>query len=281
MNGAIRRARSLGRLIVKPLNRKDTEMVNKGLKRQILNHPATRKIYEAVRDAYRKAHARRKCARLRRYGCEILSKVEGALKDSGMAYFIDYGTLLGFAREHDFIRHDDDIDYTVLAETGTLKDVYERISRLPGFAFSHAFEFRGQITELTYTYRGIDVDFFFAYPHGREGRHFTPFYQRFSEGVAYPDATSWSAYGQDRLVSGNMIRRDFLSLTVSVPENYEHVLRESYGTWRVPVVGWNGKAKDYGQIPIVRLHDLSREVGEQRVREIGDRVDASRFEDLT
>lgn len=253
-------------------------MVNKSLKRRILNHPATRRVYEIVRNAYVKFRAGRKCARLRRHGCEILSEVESALRDSGLSYFIDYGTLLGFAREHAFIRHDDDIDYTVLAETGTPKEVYDRISRLSGFSFSHAFEFRGQITELTFKFREIEVDFFFAYPHGTHGGHFCSAYDRYAT-VAYPSPSDWSAYGMERSLADRISRRRFLSVTVPVPDNCEQVLTECYGRWREVVKSYDNHA-DYGQRRRIDLPDFAHRVTAARVLEIGDIVDGGKFEDV-
>ena len=254
-------------------------MVNKNIKSLILKCPVMGKCYEGVRRAYLNTRRYFKCARLRRYGCEILSKVEDALKDSGMAYFIDYGTLLGFAREHAFIHHDDDIDYTVLAETATPKGVYERIAKIPGFVFSHAFEFRGQITELTFRFHKIDVDFFFGYRRKASGMCFYSSYDPCPCGAENPDGTMWSAHGRERTSCDKIVRRKFLSTTVSVPENFERTLRETYGSWEMPVVGWND-GMNYGQNKVVYLSDFAHQVTLERLLEIGDRVDASKFETL-
>lgn len=58
---------------------------------------------------------------------EVLFAVADALDRRGMTFFIDYGTLLGGIREHDFIEHDNDIDLGIFddlcANYGVLFDI--------------------------------------------------------------------------------------------------------------------------------------------------------------
>ena len=254
-------------------------MVNKHIKSLMLKYSASRAFYESMRNAYLKARWHLACIRLRRYGRGILLKVEDALKDSGIAYFIDYGTLLGFAREHAFIRHDVDIDYTVFSETATPKGVYERIAKIPGFVFSHAFEFRGQITEVNFKCHDVSIDFFFCYRRACSGKYFFPAYDVLPQSDENPDGSVWSAYGRERTPSLLIERREFLKTIVPVPANYEHLLQETYGNWRQPIVGWD-RTEDHGQAPISFLSDFSHRVTLERLLEIGDLVDVSKFETL-
>ena len=42
---------------------------------------------------------------------ELLQRFTEALNAEGIDYWLEFGTLLGYYREHDFIAHDDDLDF--------------------------------------------------------------------------------------------------------------------------------------------------------------------------
>ena len=41
---------------------------------------------------------------------ELLQKFSQVLNDNGLLFWLEFGTLLGYYREHDVIKHDDDLD---------------------------------------------------------------------------------------------------------------------------------------------------------------------------
>ena len=57
------------------------------------------KKYNSIRFKARKK-------RFLKYGNETLLKAKKALESENLLFWLDYGTLLGAYREHDFIKHD-------------------------------------------------------------------------------------------------------------------------------------------------------------------------------
>ena len=50
---------------------------------------------------------------IRKYGWKAVEEIDLAARVSGMPYSACFGTLLGFVREKDFIRHDADMDFAM------------------------------------------------------------------------------------------------------------------------------------------------------------------------
>lgn len=90
---------------------------------------------------------------------DLLYQIDDALNDAGIFYWIDYGTLLGAVREHDFIKHDEDIDI------GVVYDDYKRVppameaKGIKMFAQSFVEGQNGVIQR--YIYKGITFDVYF------------------------------------------------------------------------------------------------------------------------
>ena len=57
----------------------------------------------------------------KREAVDVLRLYSCALRDNGIVFWLDYGTLLGYYREHDFIKHDFDLD------TSTWFDNHEKV----------------------------------------------------------------------------------------------------------------------------------------------------------
>lgn len=64
---------------------------------------------------------------LQKDGPKILQAFSSALNEAGIKFWIDYGTLLGYYRDHDFIGHDNDLDTGAFIEDADrVKDVLEK-----------------------------------------------------------------------------------------------------------------------------------------------------------
>lgn len=204
--------------------------------------------------------------RLRRYGCQILKTVYDTLGRTSAVYFVDYGTMLGVVRENDFIRHDDDVDITIIAGSISPAELARTISACEGFSFSHAFEYRGQITEMTFLYKQIEVDFFFTF---REGDHMLSFAYRPPAGPFRRNVGDiWSALGVTRLPITGIETRPFKGVYVQIPKNYKDVLRDQYGNWETPITGWQAQEKGLNT-PRIYYKDTSRVVDFDRVQKVG------------
>ena len=104
---------------------------------------------------------------LHRNGAEILRRLDAAMTECGCEYWLDYGTLLGAMREHDFIRHDHDIDTGCLWQ-GNLPSL-EKVMLKHGFKKSSQISVGNQVTEQSYDILGTSVDIFFYFPNEEAG----------------------------------------------------------------------------------------------------------------
>jgi len=202
--------------------------------------------------------------RLRKHGPAALKIVHEALKDSRALYFADYGTLLGMQRERDFILHDDDIDYSVIAGSISPAELYKLLSKR--LQYSHAFEYCGLITEMTFIYKKIEIDFFFSYPQG--GGLLSPFYQP-GEPYRRDFGCRWNAIGVFRTMVEGVSWTKFKGADVPVPSNALELLQDTYGSWREPIEEWK-EMGDYGQRPRICLKGFSTVVDADRVLELGN-----------
>lgn len=122
-------------------------------------------IYNLGRPIFKRIRQKEKKDQIRnfhRYGEELLSTLSLACSNSNVLFWLDFGTLLGAVREHDFIKHDFDIDVAVHFED---REAFQ--SAIKGYGFSLAREFRildGNNLiglEQTYSYKKVLIDIFY------------------------------------------------------------------------------------------------------------------------
>ena len=89
---------------------------------------------------------------------EILNVVYSSdLKDYNI--WLDFGTLLGYYRENDFIHHDLDMDFGVQVSNFEEFEVVEKYLTNNGFKRMKEFYYNKSLVELSYSYKGLNVDF--------------------------------------------------------------------------------------------------------------------------
>lgn len=172
-----------------------------------------------------------KSFRLRLRGRGVLRKIHTEFTNCGIEYFADFGTLLGFVRERGYIAHDVDMDFSIMPgyEPSKVLDVLESA----GFEFMRAFEYEGQITELTMSYNSVPIDFFFL---GEEnGRLISRIY--YSELKSMHLGMKGNVYVRPDIK--NIVRYEVLGETACIPENYDELLRLHYGNWRKKDSRWH------------------------------------------
>lgn len=94
------------------------------------------------------------------YGHETLLKAKNALESENLFFWLDYGTLLGAYREHDFIKYDFDLDIGMwLKDADTAKQTMVK----NGFKLIRFFRVKDEEEKVEYcfAYKGVSIDIFF------------------------------------------------------------------------------------------------------------------------
>lgn len=216
------------------------------LKRWLTSYASLRKCYRAIYlpirlGLYQKTLQRK----MRRLGPHIIATVHRVCTREGIPYFADYGTLLGFVREKGFIPHDNDIDFGILPPHPTPTRLIQAL-QAEGFQFIKAFTYEGQITELSFTYQAIQLDFFLHFPiDQRLWAHYYAISEDNQADWQHPPVIE--AVRTFRPTIPTLIPYDVLGTTTMIPSNYEDVLTAHYGRgWHTPNPSWNREAEgDY------------------------------------
>lgn len=78
--------------------------------KELLKKTILYKLYRARRDKIWQERMRAVNEAFKREAVDVLRRYSDAMFANGIVFWIDYGTLLGYYREHDFIKHDFDLD---------------------------------------------------------------------------------------------------------------------------------------------------------------------------
>ncbi len=101
-------------------------------------------------------------------GQDLLARFNSAMKNAGIDYWLDFGTLLGAYREHGLIKHD--MDFDVGAFYADRKNI-EKTLLDAGFRLIRQLEVVGRPElgfEQTYEYKGVPIDVFYYHIHADE-----------------------------------------------------------------------------------------------------------------
>lgn len=207
------------------------------IKKILKSSAVGKKIYPCIQWAYRLVAVPMKRQRLRRHGVEMLQKLHSTLSSNNIDYYLDFGTLLGVVRENDFIKHDDDIDLTIVGK-GTDPIRILKTLMNSGFDFIHAMKVCDRIVEFSVSYKKLSADFFFCIPVEKPGRigicgvYFDP-------NVKYesPSQNNYRVWYFPDDITTKII--NFKGVEVKVPVNSEGLLEFEYGKgWHSPVKNW-------------------------------------------
>lgn len=109
---------------------------------------------------YSDAKFRTRKKRFLSHGNEALQKARTALESENIFFWLDYGTLLGAYREHDFIKHDFDLDIGLwLKDAETAKKAMLKNN----FKLIRCFKIKNDENQVEYcfAYKGVSIDLFF------------------------------------------------------------------------------------------------------------------------
>lgn len=103
---------------------------------------------------------RKRKKRFLSYGNETLQKAKSALDSENVLFWLDYGTLLGAYREHDFIKHDFDLDIGVWLKDA---EIAKKAMLKNGFKLIRCFKIKNDEhrVEYCFAYKGVSIDLFF------------------------------------------------------------------------------------------------------------------------
>ena len=93
-------------------------------------------------------------------GNEVLQKAKNALDSENVLFWLDYGTLLGAYREHDFIKHDFDLDIGLWLKDA---EIAKKAMLKNGFELIRCFQIKNdeRRVEYCFAYKGVSIDLFF------------------------------------------------------------------------------------------------------------------------
>jgi lipopolysaccharide cholinephosphotransferase len=181
----------------------------------------------------------RKREALKNTGLELIEKVENTLEGSKYFYYADFGTLLGIVRDHDFIGWDNDIDYGIrVTESFNWAD-FETYMQNHGFDKVRQFSFDGQITEQTFKYKDLTVDFFGQYMYSDHSICYD--YQK-KKDYFYESPNQFHLRELNYSLVEETVKCDFLGTQVTIPKNAEELLESIYTeTWKTPNPNWEAE----------------------------------------
>ena len=176
---------------------------------------------------------------------EILNIVYGFdLKNYDI--WLDFGTLLGYYRENDFISHDLDMDFGVQVSSFEEFEVIEKHLINNGFNRTKEFYFNKNLVELSYSYKGLNVDFIIYKKENDKVSSDTIFFMTNALG----NPTRYEVYHYEIPFSG-LKECDFKGMKVKIPDNTQEYLRTLYGEdFETPNTNYNWKEN-----PIYKLGD--------------------------
>ena len=167
---------------------------------------------------------------------DVLSLFSNALMSNDIVFWLDFGTLLGYYREHDFIKHDFDLDTSTWFENhGRVKEVLEQ----NGFERVRVYYLkRRDGLEECYKHKAFatTIDVFYYFNEGDQSYCFS-----FDPMVNMAKKRNLNKLKKSRTIKWTFPRIDpviseFKGVKVYVPENTGLHLESTYGsTYMTPI----------------------------------------------
>lgn len=216
-------------------------------------------LYKAYREHKENKRIERKNAvneAFKKEAVDVLRLYSDALLRNNLVFWIDYGTLLGYYREHDFIKHDFDLD------TSTWFENHERVKEVlenNGFERVRFYYLQKQDgLEECYKHRDFDttIDVFYYFNDGERSYCFS-----FSPMVSMRRKRDLNKVQPSRVRKWTFERiipvpAEFKGVRVYVPENTGAYLASTYGeTFMTPIPDFplkgrpNMKEFSYEELP--------------------------------
>lgn len=177
----------------------------------------------------------------RKFGRETLIDFQKGCNEAGIQIWLDFGTLLGAVREHNFIAHDFDIDTATFMENynPNLKDILQKY----GFKQKRVIlvDDGDYAREETYRKNGVNIDIFY-YKKSEQTMSccaFLPFSPYTTLRASWENLNKVQVLEHTFPITKNLIPYDFLDHKFYIPENYDEHLRTHYGNYMVKDKNWH------------------------------------------
>ncbi len=186
---------------------------------------------------------------------KILQATIETLDKHNIAYYLDYGTLIGAVRDKGFIPWDDDMDISLVHESDykNIPAVLKDIKKLGFRTYLRSFEDSIEkaetngnetvdIKDITFTekesYRVAKIRNNKFWIFGRGGSTLDIFFKYEKD-----NKITWMAQRklhsiEKSKLSDELIEIDFYHLKCKIPKNYDEYLTSMYGDWKTPKEDW-------------------------------------------
>ena len=178
---------------------------------------------------------RRARIRIQTHGYELLEHVHNILESESIDFFVDFGTLLGFIREGDFLTHDLDIDIGVLVEDDNTRKRVRNALVNGGCKLNSTSIYNSTITRESYAFLGIKFDVGFYETGGKDSICYLFYVPNDTHLMPNERHVVRMRYSS---IDG-VEKRRFTDITINIPKDSERLLEEKYGAdWRIPDKNW-------------------------------------------
>lgn len=191
-------------------------------------------IYPVIQKLYRLYAIPMKRRRLQKHGPDCMRRLHQFFVDHNVDYYCDSGTLLGFVRDHGFIKSDDDIDIAIVEGAIEPKKLVKYFLDA-GYGLIHAFRYESRIIMFTVAdVTQITIDVYFQTLQKGSTNILDAWSVCWRPESQYPSEKANSAVSYHFLKPDGFKDIEVQGVTVRVPANTDDVLESEYPNWRVP-----------------------------------------------
>lgn len=160
------------------------------------------------------------------FGPFVLKETIEVCREIGIEPFLNYGTLLGYYRNSEFIDTDNDIDFGIFEnDKALLPDLKKKLTEI---GYEVRIENKLETSFICRKNGNITVDFWIHYLHRESGK--------FYSGSMFENIKKVSIFPFAPEIFGKLLSAEFKNVNVSIPFLTENYLSVVYGdNWSVPL----------------------------------------------
>ncbi len=177
---------------------------------------------------------------MRKNGMACLAAFNSSMQEAGCEYWADFGTLLGLHREGRLLKHDFDIDFSMMKENYSEK--IKECLKKNGFHLHKEYYAFGELVEQGWRWKGVYVDLF-MYQRRDDKIFYYSFYteKEVKETKINEDTYRFSGLDARSILVPEVkpVLQDFGGVSVMAPADRDAHLKLMYGkNYMVPDKSW-------------------------------------------